>query len=544
MVDFAHPFWLFLLLPLLLWAVWLGRQRRMRARRLREMGWPSLRNGRSRTPLLQLAALALGVIALAGPQWGRTVTPVQTKGVQLLVLLDVSQSMLAADAPGSRLAQAQAVANTAADALAPGDHIGLLLFAGESRLWLPLTTARTQFDAALAAAHPTALAQQGTLLAPALETAVRAFHTPVSGQPLLLLISDGENHGDAPQRAAQAAAAAGMRLFTVGVGSAEGATIPTPDGDDVQRDAAGEPIRTRLEPAALQAIAAAGNGRYLSAAAALTELPPLLAEIRAAHTGTTQIVQPNARYQLFLLPAALLWGWALLPPLLPRGRKRPSLAWLLLGLALLGCRQQSPAHWVTAGNDAFANADYAQAIAAYETAAALAGETAVPHFNRANVQYRLQQYAQAAQALDPLTNGDNAALSDDALFNLGNAHFQLGDYDAAADAYRALLRRRPDHADAKHNLELTLSALAGGGGSDADETGAPTPLDPLPDGERPLTLTGDGDDTVPAQPAADAPPLPLSPAASRDLLTTAAEDAAGSVLPAPAAKPERMEKDW
>ncbi len=461
---------LLLLLPLLGWTV--RQQLRQRVEQLYQLGnarWTQLiipiQKRRFHRMLAWLAGLGLLILSLARPQWGNEITLVETQGIQLMILLDLSHSMLATDAAGSRLAQAKGIVETAVSTLTPQDEVGLIVFAGEQQILLPLTPIQTQLKHLLANAHPTQLRQQGTLLAPAIETAMRAFPTPRSGQPVILILTDGEDHGMDAVAAARAATAVGIILLPIGLGTEAGAMVPIfneqiePIG--FKQDELGQPIITRLN---VDKLAEVGNGRYLLAQDAFTQLPNMLAEIRQQRTGQTQIVKAIEQYQPFVLVALLLFGFALWPAssavfLQPTQAMR--LLLVLLGLIgwLTGCRQPDSATLLSQGNGSFAQAEYEQALLLYRQAAAAEPETAVPLYNSANTHYRLQQYDKAVTQLEQVEVRGETAVSLSASFNLGNSYFQQEDFTNAIAAYQDILRQFPDDADAKHNLELALEQL-------------------------------------------------------------------------------------
>lgn len=471
---------LLLLLPLLGWAV--RRQLRQQVEQLRQLGnarWTqlimSIQKRRFQRTLAWVVGLGLLILSLARPQWGNEITLVETQGIQLMILLDLSNSMLATDmlatdmlatdAAESRLAQAKGIIETAVSTLTPQDEVGLIVFAGEQQIRLPLTPIQTQLQRVLANAHPTQLRQQGTLLGPAIETAMRAFPTPRSGQPVILILTDGEDHGVDAVAAARAATAADIILLPIGLGTETGAMVPIlneqaePIG--FKQDELGQPIITRLD---VDRLVEVGNGRYLLAQDAFTQLPTRLAEIRQQHTGQTQMVKAIERYQPFVLVALLLFGFALWPAssavsLQPAQAMR--LLLVLLGLVgwLAGCRQPDSATLLSQGNGSFAQAEYEQALLLYRQAATAEPETAVPLFNLANTHYRLQQYDKAVIQLEQVEVRRETAVSLSASFNLGNSYFQQEDFTNAIAAYQDILRQFPDDADAKHNLELALEQL-------------------------------------------------------------------------------------
>lgn len=317
MLTFARAeiFVLALLLPLLAWLAFRHRQRQQVAlRRIGNANWLRTMQGSRMRHIWQnflwLAALGLVLLAWAGPQWGRETRLVASNGLQMMVLLDLSQSMLAEDVSENRLLQARKIMASALDSLAADDEVGLMVYAGETRLLVPLTPVLEQVRQQLEQVGPADMLVQGTVLAAAIETAAQAFPYPRSGQPIQLILSDGEDHGGEVLHVAREAAAQDIMIITIGIGSETGAPVPMIDEAGQiagsKLDGAGEPVISRLNSETLQQIATAGNGRYLSGEDAAETLPAYLDEIRATHTGSQMIIEPIERYQLFLLTAVLL----------------------------------------------------------------------------------------------------------------------------------------------------------------------------------------------------------------------------------------------
>lgn len=405
-----------------------------------------------------LLAAGLALVTLAGPLWGQSTQQITTNRLQLMIVLDLSRSMLAEDAPGSRLAAAKRVVETAVASLNQSDQIGLIAFAGETRLLLPLTSAKEPISALLPTLSPDDFAVQGTVLGPALTVAQQAFPSPRAGQPLILLISDGEEHSGGARQIAQQAAAEDILLVTVGVGSEAGAQLPI-------LDSAGQPVVSRLNSSLLQELEAVGNGRYLTTPAALTDY---LQTIRQTHTGSQLIVTPTERYQLFLLAALLLFCWQWLPRPLPSATKaKAGLASLLLFIVgLTACQPTNLPETIAQGNAAFTAADYEAAGQQYSLALAEEPQSAAARFNLANVWYRLGGFETAVTHHQQLPPDTSPAQQTASAFNLGNSYFQLGDLAAAVAAYQTALRLNPDDLDAKHNLELALQMMI----SEVEET--------------------------------------------------------------------------
>jgi Ca-activated chloride channel family protein len=224
-------------------------------------------------PALRLALAALGLalvaLALARPQLGARTEVGKRYGVDLVVALDASRSMLAEDVAPSRMARAKLEVAGLLGGLG-GDRVAIVAFAGGAFVQCPLTTDHAAALLFLRAVEPEAMPRQGTSLAPALEAAREVLEGAERGARarVVLLVSDGEDHGDGAFEAAAALAGEGIRVFTAGVGTAEGAPVPGPGpGRTWKRDRQGRTVVSRLDGAALRELARRGDGEHLDLAA-------------------------------------------------------------------------------------------------------------------------------------------------------------------------------------------------------------------------------------------------------------------------------------
>jgi Ca-activated chloride channel family protein len=214
--------------------------------------------------VLRLAGLAACVVALAGPRWGFHWEEVRREGVDLLVALDTSKSMLAVDVKPNRLERAK-LAILDLLALLEGDRVGLVAFAGTAFLQCPLTLDYDAFAQSLAAIDAGIIPRGGTALGRAIETGVTAFEGRQGKHAALILITDGENHEGDVDAAAALAAAQGIKIFTVGIGTPEGELIPLEqsDGGPFLKDRRGAVVKSRLDESVLQTIAEKTGGAYV-----------------------------------------------------------------------------------------------------------------------------------------------------------------------------------------------------------------------------------------------------------------------------------------
>lgn len=266
--------------------------------------------GRTIRRALILAALGLAVIALARPQWGESSQIVERRGVQLMVALDVSKSMLAEDLEPNRLERAKFVISDLILRLT-GDEVGLVLFSGRAFVQFPLTfdyaTARTF----LANASHQMIQVQGTEMSRAIGVAMRGFDDQRLSQKVIVIVSDGENHDDRVLETTREAAEEGVVIFTVGVGTSDGHTIPDVDpfgqATGPLTDRQDNIVISRLNEMALRQIAEAGGGKYFAESdkAALLLSQELTGLQEAASDAETKSRKVE-RFQIFAVIAVVL----------------------------------------------------------------------------------------------------------------------------------------------------------------------------------------------------------------------------------------------
>jgi Ca-activated chloride channel family protein len=281
--------WTLLAIPVLLaLALWLARWRRAALRRLGDpatlLRGSTAPGSERRAARLALVLLAAGCVslALARPQWGTRLQEVRRKGVDLVVAIDVSRSMLAQDVSPSRLAVARAALSSLIERL-PEDRVGLVAFAGEAQLLCPLTLDHGATRVFLEALDPSIVPTPGSDLASAIRKATSLFDAKQHQHKVLILITDGEDHDTSPLDAAREAAEQGVVIFALGVGTTRGEPIPVRDADgqvkDYVRDEQGQVVTSHLDVATLEGIAAAASGESHIATAGQQEVGQIAAAI-------------------------------------------------------------------------------------------------------------------------------------------------------------------------------------------------------------------------------------------------------------------------
>ena len=315
MLIFAHIqyLWLLLLVPLmpLLYAL----VRWLRKKRLSRVGDPALvkqlmpswsgAKGWVRLVLFDLAFLFF-VIGLARPQIGAKLQERETKGAEIMICLDVSNSMLARDYSPNRLERAKLAISRITDKL-QDDRIGLIIFAGSSFVQLPITNDYVSAKMFLSSITTESVPVQGTAIGDAILTAARGFSAQSEKSRAIIVITDGENHEDDPVEAAKQAAELGIKVYTIGVGSLRGEPIPL-DGD-LMKDKDGNIVVTRLDEGTLQKIADVGGGAYVHAGNEEFGLNPIINDLRRMeeeHFKSMVFEEYDEQYMYFFAVALVL----------------------------------------------------------------------------------------------------------------------------------------------------------------------------------------------------------------------------------------------
>ena len=210
---------------------------------------------------LTFVAMCFMVLLIARPQFGSKVETVKRHGIETVIALDISNSMLAEDVAPSRLEKSKNIISRLVDSF-EDDKVGLIVFAGDAFIQLPITSDFISAKMFLESINPGLITRQGTNIKAAIDMATRSF-TPNEGVgKAIIIITDGENHEGGATEAAKAAVEKGMSVYVMGVGSLEGSPIPT-GSNDFRRDKEGNVIVTKLNEKMCQEIAAAGNGVYI-----------------------------------------------------------------------------------------------------------------------------------------------------------------------------------------------------------------------------------------------------------------------------------------
>lgn len=464
--------WGLILIPILLgYLVWMMRQRSRIASRFAEPGlWKKLAGEVSTKytrwkPVFFILAVALMIVALAGPQWGARAVMLQRRGLDIVVALDVSRSMLAEDVKPNRLQRAKREISAVLDRL-KGDRIGIVVFSGDAFVQCPLTLDASAARMLLDATGINSGGRPGTAVSEAIEEATRMYEEGEKQFKVMILVTDGEGtEGDA-LAAAQDASALGVRIYTVGVGTPQGEPIPDFDERGNQtgfkKDEGGQIVLSKLDEVTLQKVALATNGRYFRAGPSQMELDALFDELSTLEKKEMEgrlFTEFEQRFHYFLLPAFLLLALEMAIP--GRSRTKKSVSALLVLFVLFA----SPAHADqfakrnNTGNKLLEDGKVDSAITEYQAARVERPSEPGVVYNLGSAYHQKGVFDTAATQLQSTLAHVEGALKPSAYYNLGNTLYRMQEYEAAIQSYKQALIANPDDIDAKHNLELTLRKM-------------------------------------------------------------------------------------
>ena len=313
---FANPdfLYLLLLLPVIsaLWIIDTVRRRKALLKFGDKLLVDKLTPGRSvARPILkfifELIALTLLIIASARPQFGSRIEEVKKQGIEVVIALDVSNSMLAEDIQPDRLTRAKQALERLIDNLTD-DRIGLIVFAGDAYTQIPVTTDYISAKMFLSSINPDMVPKQGTAIGSAIDLGVRSFSPGEGKSRAIILITDGENHEDNPIASAENASKAGIVIHTIGIGSSQGVPVPqlVNGRKEFMKDQDGNTVITKLDEEVLKNIAATTGGSYVRASNTSIGLEEVFGEIKNMEKDeleSKQFTDYNDQFQIFIAAA-------------------------------------------------------------------------------------------------------------------------------------------------------------------------------------------------------------------------------------------------
>ena len=474
MFRFADPIYLYLLAVIPVLALIRFLTYRNQKKRLRKFGDPKLL--RSLMPdvsrfrpavkfwMLQ-AALALLIVMLARPQFGTKISNEQRVGIETIIAMDISNSMLAEDIVPSRLDRSKMMVENLVDHFT-NDKIGLIVFAGDAFVQLPITSDYVSAKMFLSSIDPSMMATQGTDIARAIDMASHSFTQEEGIGKAIIVITDGEDHEGGALEAAEAAKKAGMRVYVLGVGSTQGAPIPIPGTGDYMKDNTGNTVMSALNEDMCRQVAQAGGGAYIHVennSAAQDQLDNELNKLSKKETTSTVYSEFDEQFQAVAILALLLLILEICvfdrrSPLLKRltlfGSKK-KVATMLLLLVAMTASAQTDRQYIREGNKQFRVGQYDKAEVSYRKAVEKNPKNPQAAYNLGNALMAQKKDSAAVQQFEQATRIETNPLRKAAAYhNMGVICQTHKMYGEAIEAYKNALRLNPNDNETRYNLVL------------------------------------------------------------------------------------------
>ena len=475
MFRFADPTYLYLLAVIPVLAIIRFLTYRNQKKRLRKFGDPKLL--RSLMPdvsrfrpavkfwILQ-GALALLVVMLARPQFGTKISNEQRTGIETIIAMDISNSMLAEDITPSRLDRSKMMVENLVDHFT-NDKIGLLVFAGDAFVQLPITSDYVSAKMFLSSIDPSMMATQGTDIARAIDMATHSFTQEEGIGKAIIVITDGENHEGGALEAAEAAKKAGMRVYVLGVGSTQGAPIPIPGTGDYMKDNTGNTVMSALNEDMCRQVAQAGGGAYIHVennSDAQDQLDNELSKLAKKETTSTVYSEFDEQFQAVAILALLLLILEICifdrrNPLLKRlslfGSKKKAAATVALLLVAITASAQTDRQYIREGNKQFRVGQYDKAEVSYRKAVEKNPKNPQAAYNLGNALMAQKKDSAAVQQFEQATRIETNPLRKAAAYhNMGVICQTHKMYGEAIEAYKNALRLNPNDDETRYNLVL------------------------------------------------------------------------------------------
>ena len=474
MFRFEEPIYLYLLavIPVLALVRWLLE--RKQHKRLRKFGDPELLSQlmpdvsrwRPAAKFWTLeAALALLIVMIARPQMGTRISHDKRTGIETIIAMDISNSMLAEDVVPSRLDRTKMMVENLVDNFTD-DKIGLIVFAGDAFVQLPITSDYVSAKMFLSDIHPSLMATQGTDIATAINMATNSFTQQQGVGKAIIVVTDGEDHEGGALEAAKDAKKKGMRVYVLGVGSPNGAPIPLGNGN-YMKDRTGNTVMTKLNEEMCRQVAEAGGGGYIHVdnnSNAQQQLDNELSKLTKKEMQSTIYSDYDEQFQAFGIIALILLIIEICildrkNPLARRinifGRRQRTATVLLLLFAATAAVAQTDRQYVTSGNKLFRNGQFDQAEVAYRKAIEKNPRNPQAHYNLGNALMAQKKDSAAVQSLQKSTELETSKIRKAMAFhNMGVVCQQHKMYGEAIEAYKSALRLNPKDDATRYNLEL------------------------------------------------------------------------------------------
>lgn len=474
MFRFEEPTYLYLLAALPLIAILRWVLERKQLKRLKLFGDPTLLRHlmpdvSKMRPVVKfwmlLAAMALIIVMMARPQMGTRISHEKRTGIESIIAMDISNSMLAEDVTPSRLDRTKMMVENLVDNFTD-DKIGLIVFAGDAFVQLPITSDYVSAKMFLSEIEPSLIATQGTDIATAINMAANSFTQQQGVGKAIIVITDGEDHEGGALEAAKAAKKKGMRVYVLGVGSDKGAPIPLGNGD-YMKDRTGNTVMTKLNEEMCRQIAEAGGGAYIHVdnnTNAQRQLDSELAKLSKKEMQSTIYSDYDEQFQAFGIIAIILLILEICileskNPIARRlnifGRKQRTTTLIVALLVASASFAQNDRRYITQGNKLFRSGQFDKAEVAYRKAIEKNPRNPQAHYNLGNSLMAQKKDSAAVQSFQKSTELETSKIRKAmAYHNMGVVCQQHKMYGEAIEAYKNSLRLNPKDDATRYNLEL------------------------------------------------------------------------------------------
>jgi Ca-activated chloride channel family protein len=411
-------------------------------------------------------ALALLIVMLARPQFGTKINNEQRVGIETIIAMDISNSMMAEDITPSRLDRSKMMVENLVDHFT-NDKIGLIVFAGDAFVQLPITSDYVSAKMFLSSIDPSMMATQGTDIARAIDMAAHSFTQEEGIGKAIIVITDGEDHEGGALEAAKAAKEAGMRVYVLGVGSTKGSPIPIPGTGDYMKDNTGNTVMSALNEEMCRQVAQAGGGAYIHVennSAAQDQLDNELDKLAKKETTSTVYSEFDEQFQAVAILALLLLILEICifdrrNPLIRRlslfGSKKKAAATVALLLVALTASAQTDRQYIREGNKQFRLGQYDKAEVSYRKAVEKNPKNPQAAYNLGNALMAQKKDSAAVQQFEQSARMEANPLRKSAAYhNMGVICQTHKMYDDAIEAYKNSLRLNPNDDETRYNLVL------------------------------------------------------------------------------------------
>ena len=466
--EYTFLLWLLLILPFVVAIYFYSRKKKRNAFKkigdealVKELTSHYIPSSFPKKFLLVLFSMTLILISLANFRSPQGSSQIKRNGIDVMIAIDVSKSMLAQDISPNRLDRAKQLLNKLIDKLT-NDRVGIVVFAGKAYLQMPLTADHSAAKMYLSAATTETVPTQGTVIGDALKMCYASFNTKEKKYKSVILISDGEDHDENALKVAEQMAQQGVVINTVGIGSPEGAPIMDATTNELKKDNEGNTVITKLNEQSLKDIAAKGNGGYqlfTNTDAVVAGLHDKLLTLETRSVNDDSLVNYKSWFQ-YLLGAALLF--LLLELFVAEVRKNKFLKMKSAIVSILcfvgfSVQAQSENENIKLGNDAYKKNDYDNALKNYDVAVKKNDANATAQFNLGNALYKTEKKEDALNAYEKAaTSMKLPADKSNAAYNKGVVLQNEKKLEDCIVNYKNALKLDPNNIDARHNLQIAL----------------------------------------------------------------------------------------